>query len=513
MTRVDPFGIGGSVVDGRYRVEHVVGQGGFGVVYRAQHLGFESPIALKVLKLPDDGSSARRHARIASFQLEGRMLFELSGLHPSFVRALETGAIRGRDGSLAPYLALEWLDGVSLDREMKSRRSLGLPPFSLTDALALLSEPAEGLARAHARGIAHRDIKPGNLFISARDGEQSVKILDFGIAKLVDDSLDTSERFASSVTATASFTPLYAAPEQWLERLGATGTWTDVHALALVVVELLTGCAPFAGRERAQLRAACLDHVRPSPAARGVTLPPAVEAVLAQALALEPQRRFPDAGAFWAALCAAAPWRAQRAPLVVALTARDPSDDARLSLVPFVSEPAPPTGNTVTTAPLTAGRALPLRSGSLNLAKSAVAAVALVAASAVVVHDTSGRGRRARDQTLHAWTTTEITGDPALNPAPPALLAAVTSSSPAPKPPSVSVTVRPPLAVVPRTQDKPPAGNVLGASKPSPRPTSAPAPALAASPPTARVELAPETATTRPSVPVNLDDPALVRRK
>src|SRR3954451_3947758 len=136
MTLPDPFNISGAVVDGRYRVEQVVGQGGFGVVYRAQHLGFESPIALKVLKLPDEWSPGRRAARLASFQREGRVLFELSHLHPSIVRAFETGTIRGRDGSLAPYLALEWLDGVSLDRELKARRSAGVPPLPLWDVLA-----------------------------------------------------------------------------------------------------------------------------------------------------------------------------------------------------------------------------------------------------------------------------------------------------------------------------------------------------------------------------------------
>ena len=83
----DPFGIVGSVVDGRYRVERVAGQGGFGVVYRAQHLGFQSPIALKVLKLPEHWSIERIQARTAAFQREGRVLFELSMLDPSIVRA------------------------------------------------------------------------------------------------------------------------------------------------------------------------------------------------------------------------------------------------------------------------------------------------------------------------------------------------------------------------------------------------------------------------------------------
>ncbi|HTQ07403.1 MAG TPA: serine/threonine-protein kinase, partial [Polyangiaceae bacterium] len=237
----DPFGLVGTIVDGRYRVERSAGQGGFGVVYRAYHLAFESPIALKVLKLPEHWQPEQRARRIASFQREGRMLFELSRLHPAIVRAFETGVILGRDGAAAPYLALEWLDGVSLDQALRHRRSSGLPPLTLPEVLRLLHGPAAGLALAHARGIVHRDIKPANLFVLSPASAREVKILDFGIAKLVDSGASTTAQLALTSGATASFTPMYAAPEQWLERLGATGAWTDVHALALVCTELLTG--------------------------------------------------------------------------------------------------------------------------------------------------------------------------------------------------------------------------------------------------------------------------------
>lgn len=309
MTPADPFGLVGAIVDGRYRVLRVVGQGGFGVVYRAQHLGFDSPMALKLLKLPDECSSPRREARIVSFQREGRVLFELSHLHASVLRAHETGTIRGRDGSLAPYLALEWLDGVSLAAELKARRGGASATWPLHSALELLHGPAEALAIAHARGIAHRDVKPANLFIAIRDGEQCVKILDFGIAKLVvDTAADTTEHAAQPLASTASFTPLYAAPEQWVTERGATGAWTDVHALALVLVEMLGGRQPFWGSEPAELMVSCLNPRRPTPAALGVDVSAEVEAVFARALALEPRDRYPEVGAFWGALAAAACW-------------------------------------------------------------------------------------------------------------------------------------------------------------------------------------------------------------
>jgi serine/threonine protein kinase len=325
----DPFRIVGRIVDGRYRVERVAGEGGYGVVYQARHLGFDSPIALKVLKLPESWSLERKQARVASFQREGRMLFELSALHPAIVRAFETGTLGAPDGSPAPYLALEWLDGVSLEHEAKMRRKRAITPMTLPEVLGLLNGPAEGLARAHARGVVHRDVKPGNLFVSMQNGHLSVKILDFGVAKIVDEAADTSAQYAATAGATASFTAMYAAPEQWLERLGATGTWTDVHALALVCVELLSGTIPFAGRESAQFMAACLDPVlRPTPKSRGVELAAEVEAVFARAVALEPRERIRDVGSFWQELSAAARWSPERSGTRVELVALQTKADA-----------------------------------------------------------------------------------------------------------------------------------------------------------------------------------------
>jgi len=325
----DPFHLIGSVVDGRYRIECVAGEGGFGVVYRAFHLGFAARIALKVLKLPGHWSDARREASIVSFQREGRMLFELSRLHPSIVRAFETGTIW--DGiARAPYLSLEWLDGVSLDQELRHRRRRGLPPFNLQEVLSLLEASAAGLERAHAQGVAHRDIKPGNLFIDRGGKEPQVKILDFGIAKL-DETPETSDReHALAGASGASFTPMYAAPEQWRTKLGPTGPWTDVHAFALVCTELLTGRAPFSGENARQYQSACLDAVaRPTPAMFGVRLSEAVESVLARALALDPRERYQHVGAFWEALCSAARWSPSSGSIRIAALSPEPSSPGR----------------------------------------------------------------------------------------------------------------------------------------------------------------------------------------
>jgi serine/threonine protein kinase len=504
----DSFGLVGAIVDGRYRVERVAGRGGFGVVYRAHHLGFDSPIALKVLRLPTPGSEARRRARIASFQREGRMLFELSLLHPAIVRAFETGTLVGGDGSAVPYLALEWLEGVSLERELCHRRTQGSAPFTLPEVLTLLAEPVAGLARAHARGIAHRDIKPANLFVTERDGEQQVKILDFGIAKLVGAAAEPGERPTGPLVATGAFTPLYAAPEQWLACLGATGPWTDVHALALVCVEMLTGRPALAGNG-AELEAACVDAARrPTPGAKGLKLPDAVEAVFARALSREPHERFDAADRFWQALCQAAGWSPSERRAFVAMSARPLSEgqsgDAPAGRRSKHSSLGAPSGASTTagTASGTGASVRPRAPSARVLALLSLASVAVVSV-AWSLHGV----RRARPGLVI----------PAEN----------ADSSPSAHGSSAPPVVDPPLSVergelapVPT----PSAPDVRSRSRRSKAFALSPAPAAPAAPPASSSTVArpqsgpapgtlPDDLSTLPKADLNLDDPALVLRK
>jgi serine/threonine-protein kinase len=319
----DPYNLLGSIVDGRYRVDAVAAHGGQAVVYRAFHLSFESPIALKVRKLPANLAASEARAKVAEFRREGRVLFELSSLHPSIVRALEVGVLTSCAAVYAPYLALEWLDGVALNEELEFRRQRGLPPLDVGEVIALLDAPSRALAVAHARGFAHRDIKPQNLFACPQPDGPFMKVLDFGISKWVEPSTSTTEQLAEP-DARTSFTPKYAAPEQWLPRLGGTGSWTDVHAWALVIVELLSGKAPFEGKEAAQFMAACLDPLRPTPRNLGVAVTDEVELVFSRALALEPRERFRRIPDFWNALCHASRSepRASRGVVLHTLTER-----------------------------------------------------------------------------------------------------------------------------------------------------------------------------------------------
>ncbi|HWA72215.1 MAG TPA: serine/threonine-protein kinase [Polyangiaceae bacterium] len=303
----DLFGWVGATLDGKYRVDAVVGQGGFGIVYRAHHLGFDQTVAIKCLRLPQTLNGAERDRFQETFLAEGRLLHQLSRATAGIVQALDLGAAVSPNKRWTPYLVLEWLDGRPLDRDFNERRAASLGGRTLKDAIELLGSAVRALAVAHAQGIAHRDIKPANLFITNVAGKHVLKVLDFGIAKVMSESESVTRAFEETGASTQAFTARYGAPEQFSRRYGATGPWTDVFALALVFVEAVTGAPALDGRDATQLFVAAADtEHRPTLRAHGYATSDAVEAVLLRALAVDPRQRFASAGEFWSALEAAA---------------------------------------------------------------------------------------------------------------------------------------------------------------------------------------------------------------
>src|SRR5262245_43086881 len=303
----DLFGWVGATVDGKYRVDAGVGMGGFGIVYKAHHLGFDQTVALKCLRLPQSLSAAERERFRETFLGEGRLLHQLSRANAGIVQALDLGAAVSPNKHWTPYLILEWLEGVPLDRDFADRRSANAPPRPLPEAVELLGTAARALAVAHAQGVAHRDIKPANLFIAKVAGRSVVKVLDFGIAKVMSETESVTRAFEETGASMQAFTARYGAPEQFSRRYGATGPWTDVFALALVFVEAVLGRQALDGRDATQLFVAAADgERRPTLRTLGYETSDAVEAVLLRALAVDPRQRFASAGEFWSALEAAA---------------------------------------------------------------------------------------------------------------------------------------------------------------------------------------------------------------
>ena len=300
----DPFDLCGVTIDGKYRVASVIGDGGFGVVYRGVHKGFGELIAIKCLKLPSDLDEKARADFLERLQDEGRLLHRLSKATSGIVQALDVGAFTTPAGTWVPYLILEWLEGETLAQRLKTRIDLDEGGMSIAEAIGLLAPAARALAVAHAQKIAHRDVKPANIFLTEVGGKQTTKVLDFGIAKVLADHNTFTTALEATGLAPAAFTPRYGAPEQFNKQRGASGPWTDVFALALVLVECASGKRALEGDDPTQLYIASADPaLRPTLRRRGVEeASDEVERVLRKALEVEPRDRYPDAATFWDAL-------------------------------------------------------------------------------------------------------------------------------------------------------------------------------------------------------------------
>ena len=317
----DPFGLAGTTLDGQYRADQVVGEGGYGVVYRGWHVSLEQPIAIKALKVLSADDRVVQDALFAKFKDEAKLLYTLSQASLHIVRSMDFGAVTTASGAWAPYMVLEWLEGRSLAEDLSQRRKRGMRGRSLDEALALLEPAAEGLGVAHHRRVAHRDIKPANFFLLDSTEGPRVKVLDFGIAKIIRDGEGPGTR-----SPFASFTWLYAAPEQLDPRVGQTGLATDVYSFALLLSELLTDRVPTEGRDVVSLLKAAIDPtLRPTPRQRGANVPDGIEVACRRALAVDPKVRYATIPDLWAALSAAR--RPTLAPVISSDGATTPSPD------------------------------------------------------------------------------------------------------------------------------------------------------------------------------------------
>jgi eukaryotic-like serine/threonine-protein kinase len=355
MANKDPLNIAGQKIADKYLVDKAVGEGGFAVVYRAEHTIWKKPVAIKFFSELSNAPADQRDELEQGFINEGALLTELSSQTASIVQARDVGTYTTPEGRWMPYMVLEWLDGLSLEELLDRERQAGQPPWSLLEMMRVLGPVAMALDVAHARGVAHRDVKPANIFVlgeNPRSGEVTVKILDFGVAKMITDNTQMSAALAKTGTNITSFTPQYGAPEQFTRSYGATGPWTDVFALALIAIEMMLGRPALDGEDVIQLAySAGNPDKRPTPRALGVDVPDEVEAVFGKALAANPEGRHQRAGELWNALAAAvggagadvrADKLSQTAPMTgdiaLARTALGPSE-------PFSVEPA----RTVTT--------------------------------------------------------------------------------------------------------------------------------------------------------------------
>ncbi len=307
MHDTDTLRLVGTTIDGKYHIDAIAGAGGAATVYRATHVTWGRTVAVKVIRNLSTMKESARPEVLAKLVVEAELLASLSEQTAAIVQAYDIGTLTTAAGDWAPYLVLSWLSGATLEAVLDEEEQAGLAPRSLAQAAVLLTPAANALALAHARGIAHRDIKPGNLFVTGapRGIDASIKVLDFGIAKVVADA-KSLEGFNSTLADLTSFTPAYGAPEQFSKAVGPTGPWTDVYGLALVVLEVAVGRGLATGDDIGQLAyATTRASVRPTPRQLGMAVTDEVEAVMARALAVRIADRYENVGAFWAALTGA----------------------------------------------------------------------------------------------------------------------------------------------------------------------------------------------------------------
>lgn len=266
------FGPGALIGD--YVVEEQKNRGGFAVIYRACDLRGR-PVAIKVLRRDLATTDTLRR-----FEREAETLKRLR--HPNIVEFLDYGQLTTGQ----PYMVLEWLEGRTLRAELDQRG-----PLAPADTLAVFEELGGALAAAHALGVIHRDIKADNVMAIQQGEWFTVKLLDFGIAKLTQPEL----RADLSTTVGVVGTPMTMAPEQILgEPVDAR---TDVYGLGLLLFQLVTGRLPFSGRTTLELEELHL-HAPPPLASAAAPVPESFDAVVARCLEKRMEARYPTVEAF-----------------------------------------------------------------------------------------------------------------------------------------------------------------------------------------------------------------------
>jgi serine/threonine-protein kinase len=270
----------GDILAKKYRLERLVGEGGTGVVVAARHMQLEREVAIKFLRTALASDEIRLR-----FEREAHAIGQIESEH--VVLVLEVGALD--DG--CPYMVMEYLEGRDLAKTLKEDG-----PLSVEDAADCMLQVCEALDGAHAQGIIHRDLKPANLFLTRReDGGPHIKVVDFGISKLLDPKLKGD---SNPLEVTSAFTvlgsPRYMAPEQLRNSKDVDGR-ADLWSLGAVLFQLLTGKYAFDAENNVHASLAVLTTEAPLVRALAPHVPPELEAVVNKCLTKDRERRFQTA--------------------------------------------------------------------------------------------------------------------------------------------------------------------------------------------------------------------------
>jgi serine/threonine protein kinase len=269
----------GDVIAGRYQLTRVVGSGGMGTVWLAEHTALKTPLAIKLI----DSALLNRADLRARFVREAQIAARIQSEH--VVKVFDHGMTEANQ----PYIAMEWLAGTNVRERILKQGKL-----SLVETARIVRHVARALSRAHQEGLVHRDLKPENLFIVKNEDEEVVKVLDFGAAKAPDalamDGVDPTR------TGALMGTPYYMSPEQ-AQGLKTVDTRSDLWGLGVVVFECLTGVRPFTGAALGPLIVNICSGAIPVPSrvAPDAGISPDVDAWMTRALERNPEKRFASA--------------------------------------------------------------------------------------------------------------------------------------------------------------------------------------------------------------------------
>jgi serine/threonine protein kinase len=269
----------GTVLDDKYRLDEQIGSGGFGTVFKATHLSLNRLVAVKIFRPMQGNDSAKALER---FRLEGVSACRIN--HPNAIAVLDSGV--SMEG--IAYLVMELLNGNSLANELSRKSRL-----SLKRTVEIIIPICDVLWKAHSVGIIHRDIKPDNIFLHKTANEEVVKVVDFGIAKLL---ADTSEQKIENLTGTGGFvgTPTYMAPERFDD--APYDGKADVYSVGVLFYQMLCGIAPYqsttpgVGGSWGQIHLKLTEKPKP-PSNINPNIPALVEAIIMRSLEIDPDDR------------------------------------------------------------------------------------------------------------------------------------------------------------------------------------------------------------------------------
>src|SRR5262245_45929359 len=266
--------VAGEIIAERYRLVALLGRGGMGAVWRADHVSLNSPVALKFI---DPGVSSSEEA-IARFMREAQSAAALRSSH--VVQIFDYGVDRG-----VQYIAMELLNGESLNARLE--RAGRMPP---ADVVRILSQVARAVGKAHEAGIVHRDLKPDNVFLVREEDHEVAKVLDFGIAKVSSPGVNPG---SGTRTGAVLGTPYYMSPEQ-AQGTKSVDFRSDLWSMAVIAYQCVTGELPFKSEALGDLILKICMLPLPVPS-QHANVPSAFDAWFARAANREPALRFGSA--------------------------------------------------------------------------------------------------------------------------------------------------------------------------------------------------------------------------